>query len=92
VISTAQLRESPETVEEEPERAESLGPMEGGSGGRLETVVAQGVQGMTYSYLALAVQEPSGWVPVFISVLALIATLGNYLVTLWRGREHVRLT
>jgi hypothetical protein len=55
-------------------------------------VVAQGVQGMTYSYLALAVQEPSGWVPVFISVLALIATLGNYLVTLWRGREHVRLT
>jgi hypothetical protein len=29
VITTAQLRESPETVEEEPERAESLGPMEG---------------------------------------------------------------
>jgi hypothetical protein len=47
---------------------------------------------MTHTYLALAVQEPSGWVPVFISVLALIATLGNYLVTLWRGRKHVRLT
>ena len=93
MITTAQLRESPETVEEEPERAERASVRwRGGSGGRLETVVAQGVQGMTYSYLALAVQEPSGWVPVFISVLALIATLGNYLVTLWRGREHVRLT
>jgi hypothetical protein len=25
-------------------------------------------------------------------VLALLATFGNYLVTLWRGRKHVRLT
>src|SRR5215217_8415767 len=92
VITTAQLRESPRRSRRSRRGQRASVRWRGGSGGRLETVVAQGVQGMTYSYLALAVQEPSGWVPVFISVLALIATLGNYLVTLWRGREHVRLT
>jgi hypothetical protein len=39
----------------------------------------------------LAVQEPSGWIPIGISLLALVGTLGNYLLTLSRGRKHVRL-
>jgi hypothetical protein len=44
---------------------------------------------MTLAYLA--VEEPSGWIPIGISLLALVGTLGNYLLTLSRGRNHVQL-
>jgi hypothetical protein len=44
---------------------------------------------VTVAYLA--VEEPSGWIPIGISLLALVATIGNYLLTLSRGRKHVQL-
>jgi len=44
---------------------------------------------VTLAYLA--VEEPGGWIPIGISLLALVGTLGNYLLTLSRGRKHVQL-
>ncbi len=31
------------------------------------------------------------WIALVISSLALIGTLGNFLLTLWRGRRHIRI-
>jgi len=33
----------------------------------------------------------STWLPIIISALALIGTLGNFTMVLWRGRRHVRI-
>jgi hypothetical protein len=42
--------------------------------------------------LILAVQEShNDWIPIGISLLALVGTLGNYLLTLSRGRKHVQI-
>jgi hypothetical protein len=45
---------------------------------------------MTLSYLALQ-QSSTDWIPIGISLLALVGTLGNYLITLSRGRKHVHI-
>jgi hypothetical protein len=44
---------------------------------------------VTLAYLA--VEEPSGWIPIGISVAALVFTIGNFLLILYRGRKRVRL-
>jgi hypothetical protein len=44
---------------------------------------------MTLAYLAIV--EPSGWISIGIALLALVGTLGNYLLTLSRGRKYVQL-
>ena len=49
----------------------------------------EGIERVTLAYLA--VEEPSGWIPIGISLLALALTLGNYLLTVSRGRKHVQL-
>src|ERR687896_355534 len=40
----------------------------------------------------LAVQESHNyWIPIGISLLALVGTLGNYVLTLSRGRKHLHI-
>jgi hypothetical protein len=51
--------------------------------------VEESVGRVTLAYLA--VEEPSGWIPIGISLLALVLTLGNYVLTIYRGKKHVQL-